>query len=96
MTLDELSARVPLLARTKGAEGVDLFIDGACHAIQAVKADLIADTTGSGDAFRAGFIFGLSQGRDAVAAARLGAMVAARSIAHEDPQGWSINSDELI
>ena len=96
MTLDELSGRVPLLARTRGADGVDLFIDGARRAIQAVKADLIADTTGSGDAFRAGFIFGLSQGRDAVAAARLGALVAARSIAHEDPQGWSINSDELI
>lgn len=95
MTLDELSARVPLLARTKGAEGVDLFIDGACHAIQAVKADVIADTTGSGDAFRAGFIFGLTQGCDLVEAAKLGTIVAARSIAHEDPQGWSINSDEL-
>ena len=65
MTLDELSVRVPLLARTRGADGVDLFIDGARHAIQAVKADVIADTTGSGDAFRAGFIFGLTQGRDA-------------------------------
>jgi adenosine kinase len=96
MTLGELSARVPLLACTKGADGVDLFINGARHAIQAVKADVIADTTGSGDAFRAGFIFGLSQGRDAVEAARLGALVAARSIAHQDPQGWSINSDELM
>ena len=95
MTLDELSGRVPLLARTRGADGVDLFIDGARQAIQAVKADVIADTTGSGDAFRAGFIFGLTQGRDAVEAAKLGALVAARSIAHKDPQGWSINSAEL-
>ena len=96
MTLDELSALVPLLACTRGPDGVDLFIDGARHAIQAVKADVIADTTGSGDAFRAGFIFGLSQGRDAVEAAKLGTLVAARSIAHEDPQGWSVNSGELL
>ena len=95
MTLDELSERVPLLARTRGADGVDLFVDGSRHAIQAVKADVIADTTGSGDAFRAGFVFGLTQGRDLVEAARLGTIVAARSIAHKDPQGWSINSDEL-
>ena len=95
MTLGELSGRVPLLTRTRGADGVDLFVDGARHAIPAVKADVTADTTGSGDAFRAGFIFGLTQGRDAVEATRLGAVVAARSIAHEDPQGWSIDSDEL-
>ena len=95
MTLDELSARVPLMACTRGAAGVDLFIDGARHAIQAVKADVIADTTGSGDAFRAGFIFGLTRGRDALEAARIGALVAATSIAHEDPQGWSINLDDL-
>ena len=95
MTLEELSARVPLMACTRGAAGVDLFIDGARHAIQAVKADVIADTTGSGDAFRAGFIFGLTKGCDAVEAARIGALVAAMSIAHEDPQGWSINLDDL-
>ena len=96
MSLVELAALVPLLACTRGPDGVDLFIDGARHAIQAVKADVIADTTGSGDAFRAGFIFGLSQGRDAVEAAKLGTLVAARSIAHEDPQGWSVNSGELL
>ena len=52
LTVDELSARVPLMACTRGADGVDLFIDGARHAIQAVKTHVIADTTGSGDAFR--------------------------------------------
>jgi len=95
-TLDKLSARVPLLACTRGADGVDLFVDDARHAIQAVKADVISDTTGSGDAFRAGFIFGLTQGRDAVDAANIAATVAAKSIAHDDPQGWSVNPDELI
>ncbi len=75
---------------------MDLFVDDARHAIQAVKADVISDTTGSGDAFRAGFIFGLTQGRDAVDAANIAATVAAKSIAHDDPQGWSVNPDELI
>ena len=68
----------------------------ARHAILSGECQCHRDTTGSGDAFRAGFIFGLTQGRDAVEAARLGTIVAARSIAHEDPQGWSINSDELM
>ena len=77
----------------KGTEG-GLFIDGACHAIQAVKADVIADTTGSGDAFRAGFI-SVSRKAAILWKQPSRAIVAARSIAHEDPQGWSINSDEL-
>jgi len=43
----------------------------------------------------AGFIFCLIQGHDVVEAARLGTLVAARSIAAEAPQGWSINPEDL-
>jgi len=42
-----------------------------------------------------GFIFCLIQGHDVVEAARLGTLVAARSIAPEAPQGWSINPEDL-
>ena len=95
MTLETLSARVPLLIRTRGSDGLDLYSDDAKNSIKAAKASAIVDTTGSGDAFRAGFIYGLAQGRDAISAARLGTIVAAKSIAHKDPQGWSIKLAEL-
>jgi len=59
---------------TLGADGA--LIDGS-EAVPAVQADIV-DTTGCGDAFTAGFLSGLSVGRDRRAAAELGCAVAAR------------------
>ncbi len=40
------------------------------------------DTTGAGDLFAAGFLFGLARGRDHVACGKLGALAAAEVIQH--------------
>jgi ribokinase len=47
--------------------------------VEAIQTDVI-DTTGAGDAFCAGFLFGLSQGKDLKECGRLGNLVAARCI----------------
>lgn len=56
------------------------------HEVQAVPAAPIdgelTDTTGAGDQFAAGVLFGLARGRTPVDAARLGAIAAAEVIAH--------------
>jgi sugar/nucleoside kinase (ribokinase family) len=59
---------------TLGADGV--LIDGE-EAVPAVEVEVV-DTTGCGDAFCAGFLHGLSAGRDRRGAAELGCAVAAR------------------
>jgi sugar/nucleoside kinase (ribokinase family) len=71
-----LERGVGCVAATCGADGV-LVVDGdGPERVPAFEIEVV-DTTGCGDAFSAGFLRGLSLGRDRVAAARLGNAAAA-------------------
>ncbi len=50
------------------------------HLVEAYKVDAV-DTTGAGDAFCAGFLYGLIKGKDLVECGRLGNFVASRCVA---------------
>ena len=52
------------------------------RAVPAFPIDKIVDTTGAGDLFAAGFLYGLSTNRDYADCARLGALAAAEVIQH--------------
>ncbi len=66
---------VGCVAATCGGEGA-LIVDGESSAqVPALEVEVV-DTTGCGDAFSAGFLRGLSLGRDRAGAARLGCAAA--------------------
>jgi sugar/nucleoside kinase (ribokinase family) len=67
---------VGCVAATCGAEGA-VIVDGESVERLPAFAVEVVDTTGCGDAFSAGFLRGISLGRDHVAAATLGAAAAA-------------------
>lgn len=71
-----LARGVGCIAATCGAEGVLLVDADGAERVPAFEVEVV-DTTGCGDAFSAGFLRGLSLGRDRVAAARLGNAAAA-------------------
>jgi sugar/nucleoside kinase (ribokinase family) len=52
------------------------------HVQQAEPVAKVIDTTGAGDAFAAGFMFGLSRARPLPLCARLGTIAAAEVISH--------------
>ncbi len=56
--------------------------DGIVHALPAERVAKVVDTTGAGDQFAAGFLYGISRGRDLRSCARLGAIAAAEIISH--------------
>jgi sugar/nucleoside kinase (ribokinase family) len=51
-------------------------------AVPARPVHRVVDTTGAGDLFAAGFLYGLTHGLDPTACARLGGLAAAEVIGH--------------
>jgi len=52
------------------------------HVIDADPVDRLVDTTGAGDQYAAGFLYGLTHGHDLATCGRLGSMAAAEVISH--------------
>ena len=67
---------------TRSEKGCVVITPEKSEAVPALTVERVVDTTGAGDLFAAGFMFGLARGRDHVTAARLGALAAAEVIQH--------------
>ena len=67
---------------TRSENGCVVATRDKTESVPAVPVARVVDTTGAGDLFAAGFLFGLARGRDHVTAARLGALAAAEVIQH--------------
>lgn len=75
-----IAREVPIVALTRGAAGVEVFVYGAEPvAVPAIVVDAV-DPTGAGDAFAAAFLAEWVRSSDAVAAARAGVEVASRAV----------------
>jgi sugar/nucleoside kinase (ribokinase family) len=80
--LAALSSRCPTVVLTRGAEGSLVARDGSVDAVPAAPVARVVDTTGAGDSFAAGFLYGVLRGLDAGTSARLGAMAAGEVVSH--------------
>jgi sugar/nucleoside kinase (ribokinase family) len=67
---------------TRSEEGCIVVTREETHAVPAFPIERLVDTTGAGDLFAAGFLFGLARDLDAVTCARLGGLAAAEVIQH--------------
>tara|TARA_B100000029_G_scaffold347413_1_gene339748 strand:- start:972 stop:1952 length:981 start_codon:yes stop_codon:yes gene_type:complete len=75
----ELGSWVPRVAITQGADGALLVENGRLIEVPGVPAEAI-DTTGAGDMFAAGVLFGLAHGHNFEESARLAHQAAARVV----------------
>jgi sugar/nucleoside kinase (ribokinase family) len=55
---------------------------GDVHVLEAEPVDRVLDTTGAGDQFAAGFLYGVARGKDLRSCAKLGAVAAGEVISH--------------
>ena len=67
---------------TRSARGSVVVSGEQLHVIDAHPIDALVDTTGAGDLYAAGFLFGLSRGLDLASCGRLGSAAAAEVISH--------------
>lgn len=69
-------------ALTRSEKGSVVISNNEVHVIDAEPVEDVVDTTGAGDAYAAGFLFGLTRGMDLAACARIGGLCAAEVISH--------------
>jgi adenosine kinase len=93
--LDELAAKVEALIVTLGSEGSRIYADGECIEIPCVKADVVVDPTGCGDAYRAGLLYGISNNWDWKRTGSLAAVMGAIKVAHQGCQSHTPTRDEI-
>jgi sugar/nucleoside kinase (ribokinase family) len=73
---------VRLAALTRSAKGSVILANGAATAVPVQPVEKVVDSTGAGDLYAGGFLFGLSEGASYERAARLGSLAAAEIISH--------------
>ena len=80
--LAKVRGHCAVAAVTRSARGSVLLADGETHYVPAEPVDHVLDTTGAGDLYAAGVLYGLSRGLDLPACGQIGAICAAEVISH--------------
>jgi len=73
---------VKIAALTRSAAGSVILADGATHDIAAAPVARVVDTTGAGDLYAAGVLFGLTRGLALPTCGAIGSLCAAEIISH--------------
>ena len=80
--LEAVRKEARIAALTRSEKGSIVVKGGETHAVPAAAVAKVVDTTGAGDLYAAGFLFGFTHGKPLAECARLGGIAAAEIISH--------------
>lgn len=81
-----LGNNVDIAAITRSAKGAVIISEGQQIHVDAEDVDNVIDTTGAGDQFAAGFLYGLTEGKSLEQCGKLGSIAAGEVISHIGPR----------
>jgi adenosine kinase len=84
---EDLCAQVGAVVVTLGESGSRLYSGGRWSDVRAVKAEVVVDPTGCGDAYRAGLLHGRARGLPLERACQVGSLLGACKVGVPGPQG---------
>jgi len=80
--LQQVRGHCKIAALTRSEKGSVIISGDEVHVIDAAPVKKVVDTTGAGDAYAAGFLYGLTQGMSLDQCGRLGGIASAEVISH--------------
>ena len=80
--LQHVRGHCEIAALTRSALGAVIVARDEIHMIDAEPVSRVVDTTGAGDLYAAGFLYGLTHGKDIATCARIAGIAAAEVISH--------------
>jgi sugar/nucleoside kinase (ribokinase family) len=92
--LQHVRREVKIAALTRSEHGSVIVAGDDVHVVPAHPVERLVDTTGAGDLYASGFLYGYTRGLDLGLCGRLGSLAAAEVIAHTGPRP-EVNLAEL-
>lgn len=84
--LQAIQGKCGIVAVTLGKEGSVIVTPDEKIAVKSVAPTMLVDTTGAGDAYAAGFLYGLTEGKPLAECGRIGSVAASEVISHMGPR----------
>ena len=94
-TLKQIAERVDALIVTHGAKGSHIHAKHKLHKIPCARAEALADPTGCGDAYRAGLLYGISNGLDWDTTGRIASLLGAIKIERPGTQNHKFTPESF-
>jgi adenosine kinase len=95
LSVDELLKKTKTIISTRGEEGSRIYTQDEEIEVCAIKAKQVNDPTGAGDAYRAGLIKGLIDGKDIEQCAIMGSACASFAVENYGTQEYSFSMAEF-
>lgn len=93
--VEQVSGRCRVAALTRSEQGSLVLADGQSHRIEPIQLGPLVDTTGAGDLYAAGFLYGWTRGEPACRCGQLGSLCAGQVVTQLGPRP-QVNLAELV